>query len=347
MGCRMNEHALHSIAVSLRVALLAAIALLLLYVMSGVLLLVFAAVLMACVLRGGADKIHDWTGIGRGWSLLLLIVVLLAVSGGAIWWRGPEIADQTGQIAQNFVQQGERLKEYVQATSWGPQLADQIGGSGWSILGKIGLYVPSVFGAVLGLGSTLVILVATGLFFAISPGLYRDGLVRLLPVAWRPRGRDVLDGMGEALKLWFVGQLVDMIAVTVLTGAGLYLLGVKLAITLALFAGLLNFVPYIGALAGSVPALLVASAQSPTLVLYTAILVAVVQTLEGNVIAPLIQKRTVHLPPALTILSQTVLGSLFGLLGIILATPFAAATMVFVNKVYVESTLESGVKRPE
>ena len=207
--------------------------------------------------------------------------------------------------------------------------------------------MPSVFGGVLGLGSTLVILVATGLFFAISPRLYRDGLVRLLPVAWRPRGRDVVDGMGEALKLWFVGQLVDMIAVTVLTGAGLYLLGVKLAITLALFAGLLNFVPYIGALAGSVPALLVASAQSPTLVLYTAILVAVVQTLEGNVIAPLIQKRTVHLPPALTILSQTVLGTLFGLLGIILATPFAAATMVFVNKVYVESTLESGVKRPE
>ena len=212
--------------------------------------------------------------------------------------------------------------------------------------------MPSVFGSVVGLGSTLVILIATGLFFAISPALYRDGLVRLLPIEWRPRGREVLDAMGEALQLWFIGQLVDMIAVTVLTGLGLYLLGIKLAITLALFAGLLNFVPYIGALVGSLPALLVASAQSPTLVLYTAILVAAVQTLEGNVIAPLIQKRTVHLPPALTILSQTILGTLFGLLGIILATPFAAAAMTFVKMVYVESTLEAdkaieGTSRPE
>ena len=80
---------------------------------------------------------------------------------------------------------------------------------------------------------------------------------------------------------------------------------------------------------------------------YTAALIAGVQLLEGNVIAPLIQKRTVDLPPALTILSQTVLGALFGVLGLILATPFTAAAMIFVKMVYVESTLEKGAARPE
>ena len=338
---------LHSIAVSLRIALLGGLVLLLLYLLSSVLLLVFAAVLIACVLRGGASAIHRWTGLSEGWALVLLIVVLLAVSGGAIWMRGPEIADQATQIADNFVQQAERLEEYVLGTDWGSRLANKVGGSSWSILGKVTGYVPTLAGSLLGLGSTLVILVATSLFFAASPALYRDGLVRLLPLTWRARGREVLDDMGETLQLWFVGQFVDMIAVTLLTGLGLMLLGVKLAVTLALIAGLLNFVPYIGALAGSLPALLVASSQSPTLVLYVAILVAAVQMLEGNVIAPLIQKRTVSLPPALTILSQTVLGTLFGLLGIILATPFAAAAMVFVRKVYVESTLEGGSNRPD
>ena len=342
-----SDHARHSIAVTLRVALLAALALLLVWTLSGVLLLVFAAVLVACVLHGGAQKIAGVTGLPRGWALLLLVVVLLAVFSGAIWWRGPAVAEQAGEIVQNFVAEGARLKRYVLGTSWGQQLADHAGNaSGWSILGQIGGYVPTVANSLVGLGSTLIILIATALFFAASPALYRDGMVRLLPVPWRPRGREVLDAMGDALQLWFIGQLVDMIVVTVLTGIGLFLLGVKLAITLALIAGLLNFVPYVGALAGSLPALLVASAQSPTLVLYTGLLVAAVQTLEGNVIAPLIQKRTVDLPPALTILSQTVLGTLFGLLGIILATPFAAAAMVFVQKVYVESTLEQGSTPP-
>ena len=94
--------------------------------------------------------------------------------------------------------------------------------------------------------------------------------------------------------------------------------------------------PYIGALAGAVPAVLVALGQGPQTALYTAILFVVVQTLEGNVIAPLIQKRTVELAPVLTILSQTVLGSLFGPLGLILATPVTAAGVELVKKVYVE-----------
>ncbi len=335
---------LRSIAVSLRIALLGALALLLVWLLSDVLLLIFAAILMACVLHGGATKIREWTGLPRGVALLLLVVVVLVVIGGSIWWRGPKIASQTSEIAQNFVQQGERLEQYVLGTSWGKQAAAQAGGaSGWSILGKVGSYIPTVADSLLGMVSSLVILIATALFLAASPSLYRDGLVRLLPLHWRARGREVLDDMGEALKLWFIGQLLDMAVVTVLTGVGLYVLGVKLAGTLALLAGLLNFVPYIGALAGSLPALLIASSQGPSLALYTAILITAVQLVEGNVIAPLIQKRTVDLPPAVTILSQTVLGSLFGLLGIILATPLAAAGMTFVKKVYVESTLE----RPE
>ena len=120
----------------------------------------------------------------------------------------------------------------------------------------------------------------------------------------------------------------------------MYALGVPLAPTLALIAGLLNFVPYIGALAGAVPAVLVALAQSPTLALWVVLLFTAVQTLEGNLIAPLIQERTVSLPPALTILSQAILGTMFGLLGLILATPVMAASLTAVRMIYVESFLE-------
>ncbi len=150
----------------------------------------------------------------------------------------------------------------------------------------------------------------------------------------------MLGGTGRALQLWFLGQLVDMLVVAVLVGAGLYLLDVPLTLTLALFAGLLNFVPFLGALAGAVPAVLMALGQSPDQALWVAGLFIAVQTLEGNVIAPLIQRRTVSLPPALTLFSQTVLGTLFGPLGLILATPVMAAAMVSVRMAYIESVLE-------
>ena len=97
--------------------------------------------------------------------------------------------------------------------------------------------------------------------------------------------------------------------------------------------------PYIGALAGAVPAVLIALGEGPMQALSVAGLFLVVQTLEGNVIAPVVQRRTVELPPVLTIFSQTVLGALFGPLGLILATPMTAAAMVLVRKIYIEDML--------
>ena len=174
--------------------------------------------------------------------------------------------------------------------------------------------------------------------------MYVTGGLRLLPRDWRRRGRDVAEQIGKTLQLWFLGQLVDMIIVATLVGAGLFVLDVPLAVTLALFAGFLNFIPYIGALAGAIPAILVAFSQSPMLALWVTLLFVVVQLIEGNLIAPMIQKRTISLPPALTILSQTILGTLFGAFGLVLATPLVAMLLTAVRMIYVEGVLEGGGK---
>ena len=175
------------------------------------------------------------------------------------------------------------------------------------------------------------------IYLAAAPQQYVDGLVTLLPRPWRARGGEVMTREGHTLRWWFIGQLADMAAIGILTGLGLMFLGVALWPTLGLIAALCNFVTYIGALAGSVPAIVVALGQGPQTAIYVAILFVAVQTLEGNVIAPLIQRRTVDLPPVVTLLSQTVLGTLFGPLGLILATPITAAAMVLVRMVYVET----------
>jgi predicted PurR-regulated permease PerM len=291
-------------------------------------------------LAGAASWLHHRTGFGAGWCLSAVIVLLTALFCTGIWLDGPRIIAEGATVAASVRQQVEHLWDIWQDNPSVllvmPHLKDQAA----PLLGHLTSLAPGVASSAIGIGGDLVVIIATSIFLAAAPGTYVTGFLRLLPPRWRPRGREVMEGLGSTLQLWFLGQFADMVVVTVLTGAGLSVLGVPLSLTLALIAGLFNFVPYIGALAGAIPALAVAVGQSPQTAIYVAILFAVVQTLEGNIIAPLIQKRTVDLPPALTILSQTVLGTLFGVMGLILATPLTAAAMTAVRMVYVETILE-------
>jgi predicted PurR-regulated permease PerM len=176
------------------------------------------------------------------------------------------------------------------------------------------------------------------LYLAAAPQSYIGGLLDLLPTKQRTPTRRVLNHVGQTLWGWLVGQFIDMLVVGALCGVGLSLLGMPLAFILALIAGLLNFVPYIGAIAGAIPAVLIALSVSTEEALFVGLLYFGVQTFEGNVTAPLIQKRTIDLPPALTILSQTAFGVIFGLFGVILATPFAAALLAAIHEIQAERT---------
>jgi predicted PurR-regulated permease PerM len=332
---------------TLRAVAIAALLLLVAAQLGDVLLLVFAAILVASVLRGGAAWLHRRIGIGTGWCLAVVLVVIVLLFTALFGLEGARMIGEAAAVADTVRQQVQHLWD-----SWRndpsvqrlvPRLTDQAG----AILGHLTSLAPGVASSVIGVGGDMVVVLATGIFLAMAPDTYVGGFLRLLLPRWRARGHEVMEELSRTLQLWFLGQLMDMLVVTVLTGAGLFFLGVPLALTLAIIAGLCNFVPYIGALAGAIPALAVAVAQSPQSAISVAILFIVVQTLEGNVIAPLIQKRTVDLPPALTILSQTVLGALFGVMGLILATPLFAAAMTAVRMVYVESVLERPGRAPE
>ena len=325
---------------TLRAVAIATLLLLTIIVLKDVLLLIFAAVLAACVLRGAAHWLHQRIGFGTGWCLALVVILLAALIIGGFWLQGPRVTAQAASVADTVTQQVKHLWASWQDNPLVQRLMPRLKDEAGSMVGGFTSLVPGVASSVLGVGGDLVVILATAIFLAAAPETYAAGFLRLLPVSWRARGHEVMTELGSTLQLWFLGQFADMVVVTVLTGAGLFFLGVPLAPTLALIAGLLNFVPYIGALAGAVPALAVAVSQSPQTAIYVGILFVVVQTLEGNVIAPLIQKRTVDLPPALTILSQTMLGALFGVMGLILATPLTAAAMVGVRMVYVETILE-------
>jgi len=117
------------------------------------------------------------------------------------------------------------------------------------------------------------------------------------------------------------------------------LLGAPFAVALALLAGLMEFVPYIGPFIAAVPAILVGFAEGPELALKIGLLFLAIQMIESYVLAPLIQHRAVHLPPATILFAQVLMGAIVGALGVAVATPLAAAVMVAVSMLYVEDAL--------
>ncbi len=314
--------------------------------LADVAILVFAAALAGTILRGAAERFGRLIHLRAGAALAVILLGLLGLFALAVWLRGPSLVREGTHLYGEILRQEGALRGELARTSWGAALVSRahalLDNAGAHVAGLISGFASGTIGA---LGSLALLLVAA-LYFAASPGLYVRGALRLLPVERRARGSAILAALAHSLRWWFVGQACDMLVVGLLTAIGLFVLGVPLAGTLGVVAGLCNFVPYIGALAGAVPAILVALGQGPTQALSVAGLFLVVQTLEGNVIAPIVQRRTVELPPVLTIFSQTVLGALFGPLGLILATPMTAAAMVLVRKLYVEDVLGDRSEAP-
>lgn len=213
--------------------------------------------------------------------------------------------------------------------------------------GVTGQVVSSTFGI---LGDLAVVL-GVGLFFATNPKLYSEGLVKLIPTANRPRAMHILAEVGSQLQWWFVGQLCSMVSIALLTFIGLSVLRIPMALTLAMLAGLMNFIPNFGPLIAAAPAVLIAFAPAgdrttlnPALAGWVILLYVIIQLLEGWVITPFFQQRAVELPPALIIISQVVFALLLGPIGLILATPILAATIVIVRMLYVEDILGDRAK---
>jgi predicted PurR-regulated permease PerM len=171
---------------------------------------------------------------------------------------------QAEQLVDRLTAQVDHLWRLVSEGAWGTRISESLRHTLRSGTDALPGLATGVVASTLGIGGSLLVVIVAGLFLAASPHVYITGFLRLLLPPWRHRGRDVLCELGKTLRLWCLGQFIDMSVVTLLLGAGLFTLGVPLTPTLALFAGLLNFVPYVGALVGAVPAILVAMAHSST-----------------------------------------------------------------------------------
>ena len=318
--------------------------LLLLWYAADVFLLGFGAVLVAVALRGLGDLVGRAANLTESWSLALVSGVLLAAFAGVAILLAPRVSSQMDELYSNLPRAFDALAERADNYVWARRILEEIPPPGEIMRGGGGVLarVTGVFSTALGALVNAAIVIAVGIYLAADPRLYTSGFLRLVPPSLRPRAREVLKRLGSTLRRWLVGRLALMAVNAALTWVGLSLLGVPLALTLALLAGLLNFVPNVGPVIAGVPAVLIALTQSPEQALYVLMLYVVLQSVDGYVFTPFVQKRTVELPPALTIMAQVLFGVLLGGVGVVLATPLTASALVLVRMLYVEQTPAGG-----
>lgn len=312
-----------------------------------VLLLCFAGVLFGLFLHGPGAWMARISGLPTRAMVGTFCVLLLGLAALTAWLAAPSVATQIDELTTTLPRAFDKATEPLERHSWGRALlsrarhADEIvardetwsqaGGAISSMLGSLGSFVVVVF---------------VGLFTGFNPGLYRRGFLRLVPTGRGSRVGDILSLTAHTLRMWMVGKLTSMAVVGLGTWAGLALLEVPMALVLALLAAVLTFIPNFGPVLSAIPAILLAFLQGPTQALWVAGLYIGIQTVESYVLTPLMQKRLIALPPALTIVAQVVMGTLAGGLGIIIATPLTAAALVLVKEGYLKDFLGQN-DRPE
>ena len=185
----------------------------------------------------------------------------------------------------------------------------------------------------------MVITIFLAIYIAADPGMYRRGILHLFPHGRRARAGEVLAAIAAVLRKWFVTQLIAMLIMGLVTTLVLVALGVKAALLLGILCGLLEFIPTVGPILSSLPAIAMGFLDSPEKAVWVTVAYLLVHFLESHLLIPLLMKGGIQLPPALTILSQALMALLFGFLGLMCAVPLLAASTVAVKMLYVEDVV--------
>ncbi|MGH7544692.1 MAG: AI-2E family transporter [Gemmatimonadota bacterium] len=320
------------------------------------LLLSFIAILFAVYLTATTDWLERRFRMPRRAGIALALVVTAIALAGLGVLIVPPVVDQSQELVRALPRQLAQWEQNV--LTWieqNPTLARLLGpvSAGQSYFDRVFQQVSTYFAGVVpyvfsGIRATIhvVSVLIIGIYLAIRPTLYRDGVLALTPPQYRPLAREILRDLGRALRAWLGGQAMAMTVLGVLTWIGLELLGVPFALAFGVFAGLAAIVPFFGTIVSTLlPALFVLSSGGLWLGLLVIAWGVVVHLVEANFVAPMIMQHRVELPPVLTILSVLVMGKLLGLVGLLVAVPVLATALVLMRRIYVEQILEGRAAR--
>lgn len=321
-----------------------------------VLLLVFAAVVLATTLNRLARWLQRSVGMKRNLAVLLAVGFFFAIIISFFWLIVPPFAAQFQDLTQR-VPQGlerfnvwlDRLEAYVPA-QLAPYIPDvnSLTEQARPIVNRVlGSSFAFVSGSLEALLKILLVLVLTGMFLA-NPLAYRKLFVRLFPSFYRRRVDGILDQCEVSLGGWVIGALIAMAVVGLMSVVGLTVLQVPAALALGVLAGFLNLIPNLGPTMSVVPAMAIAfSPDAPWRSLAVLALYFVIQQAESNFITPMVMAHQVSLLPAVTLISQLFFVTFFGFLGLFLALPLTVVGKIWFSEVLIKDVLDQWGSKPE
>lgn len=307
------------------------------WVLRDVLVILFGALVLSIGISAIAKFLTNRVHIGYPAAISTVVIIGLILLGAIGWFFGATIGEQLNQLAQKIPAGLKSLGDEIETRPYMRdflsklQAADLLGTTGW-----IATAFATAVRSSAGVAGSLLAMAIIAVYLAAEPLRYRDGLLRLLPPAIRWRASELFEATAEILGRWFAGQLAVMATVGILSGIGLWALGIKAAFTLGLVGGLMSFVPYVGAIITAVPATLFALTQGPYYAFAVIAMYAGVHFIEGNLITPVIQSEVTSLPPVVSLLSVIVCALLLDPSAVFLAAPLALFVSTVIEVLYVK-----------
>ncbi len=299
-----------------------------------VFLLIFAGVLIAIFFLGLSGLICRKTKWKHGVCLTISVIGIILLTIGLFWLMGAKIQTQIAELNDTLPATIVNAKSHLSQNPIGKKLVEKVNSP--ETMKKTNALVSTFFKTTFGVFGDIYVILFLGIFFTVSPNVYKKGLVQLIPKKGQKKGEAIVNKLGDNLKKWLKGKFFAMFVVFVLTSIGLLILGIPLWLVLALIAGLLNFIPNFGPLIAMIPAVLVALMQGPSTAAIVAGLYILIQVVESNFITPMVQQKLISIPPALIISAQLLISPLTGGWGLVLATPLMLIIIILVQELYLK-----------
>lgn len=329
---------LHLIAMDRRIYLtiLTVIILFVAWHVIDILLIAFAGVLLAIFLRVMNRQVKKIIPLPDAITMTITLLILASAFLLVLTYTAPLVSEQLRKLITEIPKAWSRLQEAFPSITDVKSLFDQIDQQWLPETRNIFIKAASLFSTTFGFIGSFGVFLFVGVFLAYDPDIYVTGFLYLIPLSHRPQAKLLLESITATLISWLSGMTLSMTFVGLSTSLGLWFLGVPMALTLGLIAALFTFIPNMGPILAAIPAVLIALIQGPFIALYTIALYIVVQLFESNLVTPLIQRKTISLPPVLILLFQLIMALLTGILGLALATPLLIVLTTFLQKTYIQ-----------
>ncbi len=312
------------------------------YLFFEIVFLIFGALVIASLISLLARPLQNRLGLRRWVAVLIAILILAGFIGVAGYLFGTRLAFDIQNVVSRMTSAQNQIHNELQRSEFGKFFMSQLGGATIPV-GQIATRAFSISTTII---AGVVVAVMAGIYIAAEPSIYLNGFLMLFPDEKRSYAGDTAKAVGDGLFLWLEGQFISMILIGVLSMLATWAIGLPSPVALGLIAGVTEFIPYVGPIIAAIPALLVAATQNTSDVLWTLIAYLFIHLSEGNLIAPLIQRQLVYVPPAIMLLGIAAITIIFGGVAVIFAAPMVVVLFVLISKLYIRDSLGEKTSLP-